>query len=110
MMSRVVGENKMGIYNPNNRSNQNRKDHPTNNKDKKILSRKRVIQQQSEIQKEANSANMASIVGNWIEAAGAIITAIASTPSKTFTGTNPHRFKSNWQRFRSGRNGYCVKR
>lgn len=85
MMSRVVGENKMGIYNPNNRSNQNRKDHPTNNKDKKILSRKRVRQQQSEIQKEANSANMASIVGNWIEAAGAIITAIASTPSKTFT-------------------------
>lgn len=85
MMYRVVGENKMSIYNPNNRFNRKRKDETVNNRANMIPYRKREKQQQSNIQKEANNANIASIAGNWIEAVGAIITAIGSTPSKIFT-------------------------
>ncbi len=85
MMYRLVGENKMSIYNPNNQFNRKRKDITVNNRDKMIPSRKRVKQQQSNSQNEAISANIAGIAGNWIVVVGTIITAIASTPSKIFT-------------------------
>ena len=85
MMYRVVGENKVSIYNPNNRFNRKRKDIIVNKKDKMNPSRKCVKQQQPNIQKEANSANIAGIAGNWIEAVGTIVSAIGSTPSKIFS-------------------------
>lgn len=42
-------------------------------------------QHPSNNQNQKNSANLTVVAGNWIEAVGAIVTAIGSTPSQIFT-------------------------
>lgn len=69
----------MNLYNPNNRKNSKKQKNNLNNL---ILPTPRG--EQSGLSK-TNESNIAALAGNWIEAVGAIITAIGSTPSTIFT-------------------------
>lgn len=72
----------MRFYNPNNR---NRKGESPNKWDQLMAHTGRGKQHPSNNQNQKNSANLTVVAGNWIEAVGAIVTAIGSTPSQIFT-------------------------
>lgn len=82
---RLVGGEMMRFYNPNNRNNRKGKDKSINKWDQLMAHTGRRKQYPSTNQNEANSSNIAVVAGNWIEAVGSIVTAIASTPSQIFT-------------------------
>ena len=85
MIFSLVGENMMNINNFNNRNNRKRKYESRNEQNHLMPRNTRGKQHHLNTQNETSNANIAAIAGNWIEAVGAIVTAISSTPSNIFT-------------------------